>query len=247
MALDLTPIDTYDHLVTDVELDLVSTAKAHEAQPFDRLRSIPGVGKLLALVLLYEIDDIHRFPRVQAFVSYGRLVKGAKESAGKRYGTSGTKIGNAYLKGAVSEAAVLFLRNNAAGQKYLARLERRHGNGKALTVLAHKLARAVYYLVKRATAFDWDKVLHESWSGVGEPAASRDAEGMSLAIGARRAEMLRQRTHLSTAAFLPEPWPLIGRSLRLQELSRCSNMLDVCCPSPAPGTHWRMECIQPPL
>jgi len=92
-------------------------------------------------------------------VSYCRLVKCAKESAGKRYGTSGTKIGNAYLKWAFSEAAVLFLRNNPAGQKYLARLEKKHGKGKALTVLAHKLARAVYYMLKRGVAFDLNAFL----------------------------------------------------------------------------------------
>jgi transposase len=92
------------------------------------------------LVLLDEMHDITRFPRVQDFVSYCRLVKCAKESVGKRDGTSGTKIGHAYLKWAFSEAAVLFLRNNPAGQKYLARLEKKHGTGKALTVLAHQLA-----------------------------------------------------------------------------------------------------------
>ena len=68
----------------------------------------------------YEIHDIHRFPRGQAFVSSCRLVKWAKESAGKRYGTSGKKIGHASLKWAFSEAAVLFLRHNPAGQKFLA-------------------------------------------------------------------------------------------------------------------------------
>jgi transposase len=115
---------------------------------------VPGIGKILSLVLLYEIHDIHRFPRVQEFVSYCRLVKCAKESAGKRYGTSGAKIGNAYLKWAFSEAAVLFLRDHPPGQKYLARLEKQHGKGKALTVLAHKLARAVYYMCKRETVFD---------------------------------------------------------------------------------------------
>ena len=159
--LDLTLIDAYDRLLTDLELDLVRTAKEHDAQTFYRLRSIPGVGKILALVLLYEIHDIHRFPRVQEFVSYCRLVKCAKESAGKRYGTSGKKIGNAYLKWAFSEAAMLFLRNNPAGQKYLARLVKKHGKGKALTVLAHKLARAVYYLLKRDTAFNMDKFFNE--------------------------------------------------------------------------------------
>jgi transposase len=160
IEVDLTLIGAYDRLLTELELDIVNTAKAHEAQTFYRLRSIPGVGKILALVLLYEIHDIHRFPRVQEFVSYCRLVKCAKESAGKRYGTAGAKIGNAYLQWAFSEAAVLFLRNNPAGQKYLARLAKKHGKGKALTVLAHKLARAVYYMCKRDTAFDLDKFLH---------------------------------------------------------------------------------------
>jgi Transposase IS116/IS110/IS902 family len=82
------------------------------------------------------------------------LVKCAKQSAGKRYGTSGTKIGNAYLKWAFSEAAVLFLRENPAGQQYLTRLEKKYGQGNAFTLLAQKLARAVYYIFKRPTAFE---------------------------------------------------------------------------------------------
>jgi transposase len=156
VEVDLALIDFYDQLLRDVELTIVQTAKQHNAQTLYRLQSVPGIGKILSLVLLYEIHDITRFPRVQDFVSYCRLVKCAKESAGKRYGTSGTKIGNAYLKWAFSEAAVLFLRNNPAGQKYLARLEKKHGKGKALTVLAHKLARAVYYMLKREVVFDLD-------------------------------------------------------------------------------------------
>jgi transposase len=159
IEVDLALLNSYDRLLTELELSLVNTAKAHNAQIFYRLRSILGVGKILALVLLYEIHDIHRFPRVQEFVSYCRLVKCAKESAGKRYGTAGTKIGNAYLKWAFSEAAVLFLRANPAGQKYLARIMKKHGQGKALTILAHKLARAVYYMWRRDTVFDLDKFL----------------------------------------------------------------------------------------
>jgi transposase len=161
MEVDLALINHDDRLLTDLELYIVQTAKEHDAPTFYRLRSIPGVGKILALVLLYEIHDIRRFPRVQEFVSYGRLVKCAQASAGKRSGTSGKKIGNAYRKWAFSEAAVLFLRNNPVGQKYLARLEKRHGKGKALTVLAHTLARAVYDMLTRDTAFDLDTFLHE--------------------------------------------------------------------------------------
>jgi transposase len=159
IEVDLALIDVYDRLLTDLELSIVKTAKQHDANTFYRRRSVPGIGKSLSLVWLYEIQDIRRFPRVQEFVSSCRLVKCARESAGKRYGTSGKKIGNAYLKWAFSEAAVLFLRDNPAGQKQLARLERKHGKGKALTILAHRLARAVYYMLKREQAFDMSKFI----------------------------------------------------------------------------------------
>ena len=161
IAVDLALLGSYDELLRDLELHLVTAAKQDRANALYLLRTVPGVGKILSLVLLYEIHDIGRFPRVQDFVSYCRLVQYAKESAGKRDGTSGTKSGHAYLTWAFSEAAVLFLRTTPAGQKYLARLENKHGKGKALTVLAHKLARAVYDMLKRGTAFDLDKFFHD--------------------------------------------------------------------------------------
>jgi transposase len=63
IAVDLALITYYDQLLTDLELSIVKSAKQHDANTFYRLRSVPGVGKILALVLLYEIHDIHRFPR----------------------------------------------------------------------------------------------------------------------------------------------------------------------------------------
>jgi hypothetical protein len=74
-------------------------------------------------------------------------------------GCPGSKIGNAHLKWAFSEAAVLFLRDNPEGQKFLSRVEKKHNKGKALTILAHKLARAVYYMLKRKVAFDMKRFL----------------------------------------------------------------------------------------
>jgi transposase len=160
IEVDLALITYYDALLRDVELTIGKTAKHHDANTLYLLQTVPGIGKILSLVLLYEIHQIDRFPRVQDFASYCRLVKCAKESAGKRSGTSGTKIGNAHLKWAFSEAAVLFLRDNPAGQKFLTRLEKKHSKGKALTILAHKLARAVYYMLKNKTAFDMAKFLN---------------------------------------------------------------------------------------
>jgi transposase len=159
LAVDLALIGHDDELLRDVELSILTAAKQHHANTLYLLRTVPGIGEILSLVLLDEMHALERFPRVQDVVSSCRLVKGAKESAGKRDGTSGTTIGNAYLTWAFSEAAVLFLRATPAGQQYLGRLEKKHGKGKALTVVAHKLARAVYSMLQRHTAFDMHKFL----------------------------------------------------------------------------------------
>jgi transposase len=130
-------VDHDDALRRDVELCLLKTAQQPDSHTLSLLRTIPGIGESLSVVLRYAIHDLQRFPRVQDFVSSCRLVTCARESAGKRYGTSETKMGHAALKWAVSEAAALFLRTTPAGQKDRARLEKNHGNGKALTILAH--------------------------------------------------------------------------------------------------------------
>jgi transposase len=157
IELDLQLIDSYDQLLADVELHILRAAREHDGKALIRLRSVPGIGQILALVILYEIHDVNRFASVQDFVSYARLVKCAKESAGKRYGTSGSKIGNVHLKWAFSEASVLFLRANPKGQKYVDKLSSKHGKAKALSILAHKLGRAVYYMLERKKNFDMNK------------------------------------------------------------------------------------------
>jgi transposase len=161
IAVDLALLGTSDELLRQLELPLVTPAKQGGANARYLLRTAPGIEKILSLVLLYESHDIRRFPRVQEFVSYYRVVKCAKASAGTRDGTSGTKIGNAYLKWAFSEAAVLFLRHNPGGQKLLTRVAKNHGQGTALIVLAHTRARAVYDLLQRGAAFALDTFLHE--------------------------------------------------------------------------------------
>jgi transposase len=159
MAGDLALLGDYDPLLRALEWHIVKAATQHDAHPLYLLQTVPGIGKILRLVLLDEIHDIQRFPRVQDFVSSCRLVQCAKKSAGKRYGTAGTKIGKAYLQWACSEAAGLFLRAHPAGHKSRTRLEKKHGQGQALTLLAQQLGRAVYDMVKRQKALDMDRLL----------------------------------------------------------------------------------------
>jgi transposase len=202
---NLALLDHYDRLLTDLELHLTRRAKVHDVNAFYRLRSVPGIGQILALVLLYEIHDIHRFPRVQDFVSYCRLVKCAKQSDGKTYGYSGKKIGNAHLKWAFSEAAILCLRQNPAAQRYVARLAQLHGKPKALTILAHKLARAVYHMLAREHAFDATKFFPVTApSPVERPPVSPDVEpdarvNPAAARARHSARRSRQTAHTATS------------------------------------------------
>ncbi len=157
---DLELAGHYDGLIRSMERTVLEQAKIDDVSSLDLLQSIPGVGTILSLTLLYEIHVIARFKTVQDFVSYARLVKCQKGSAGKVLGTSGAKIGNAHLKWAFSEAAVLFLRKNTRGQKHLNRLRARHGKGKALSILAARLGRASYFMLRRRTAFDMDRFMN---------------------------------------------------------------------------------------
>ncbi len=154
VELDLAFIAHCDDQVRAVELYLTRAAKVDDPQAYARLRSVPGVGPVLALILLYEIHDVGRFPEVGQFLSYARLVGCAHESAGKKQGSGGNKIGNAHLKWAFTEAACLFVRASDQAKRWLARREKKHGKARALGALAARLGRAVYHLLRKGEAFD---------------------------------------------------------------------------------------------
>jgi transposase len=155
---DLALIDTYDQQLGEVELYLIRHAKIDDGNTFHRLRSIPGVGKILALIFLYEIHDIRRFADEGNFLSYARLVRGSHESAGKKKGSPGKKIGNAHLKWAFGEAACLLVRHSARGKAWLQRKEKKCGKAKALAILAAKIGRTVYHLWRKREVFDEARV-----------------------------------------------------------------------------------------
>ena len=165
---DLDLLDVYHRLLLDLEAQVKQQAKSHDQEAWASnersewpapvalhlLQTIPGVGKVLALVILYEIQDIRRFPKVGNFISYARLVKCAHESAGKRTKGGHNKVGNAHLKWAFSEAAFLFLRDNEPAKRLQQRLVSKYGKAKALSIIAQKLGRTVYFMLKRKEPFD---------------------------------------------------------------------------------------------
>ena len=161
IELNLALINQYDHVLRGVENYILSKVKVHDPNTFYLLRTVPGVGEILGLVMLYEIHDIKRFARVQNFTSYARLVKPARESAGKLKGGGNKKIGNAYLKWAFGEATILLIRDKQEVKDWHAQLKNRHGKARALAIISHKLGRAVYYMLNQHKVFDLQKFIGE--------------------------------------------------------------------------------------
>jgi transposase len=154
---DMKLLDVYHGVLLQLERQVLQQVRHHDPVLLGLLRTVPGIGKILALVMIYEIHDIRRFPRVGDFISYCRLVKPARESAGKNQGSKNSKIGNVHLKWAFSEAACLFLKGNPPAKELHQRLVSKYGKAKALSIIAQKLGRTVYSILKHRQPFDPEK------------------------------------------------------------------------------------------
>jgi len=132
--------------------------------------------------LLYEMHAVDRFDRVGQFLSYARLVRCAHESAGKKLGSGGKKIGNAHLRWAFAEAVCLFLRSSERARQWKQKQEKKHGPAKVLGILAARLARAVYHMLRKQEAFDEERF----WNGqAGERQPSTSKREPAAAKGTR--------------------------------------------------------------
>jgi len=158
---DLAMIRHFDHQIFQLEEELQRQTKQVAGREYALLQTVPGIGEGLALTILYEIGDINRFPTVKDFLSYCRLVKGTVASAGKIKGLRGAKLGNPYLRWAFGEAAVIAKRDHFRIRPLALRLEAKMGGNKikANTVVAIKLARAVYFMLKNKTVFDPERLV----------------------------------------------------------------------------------------
>lgn len=148
-------VEHYNRQIDLMEQALVKHASVQDSRDFNLLMTIPGVGEVLALTILYETIDIQRFPTVRDYVSYCRLAKGTEESGGKIIGSRGGKMGNPYLKWAFIEAACLAKRSHPDIARLGARLEKKKGPRKLVNgIIAAKLARAAYFMLLHKTGFD---------------------------------------------------------------------------------------------
>lgn len=118
------------------------------------LKTIPGIGEVLAIVIMLETGDVTRFARVGNFASYARCVDSARYSNGRKKGEGNTKNGNAYLVWAFVEAANFARRYSDEAKRFFERKKAKTNSVVATKALAHKLARASYHMLKEGQPFD---------------------------------------------------------------------------------------------
>ncbi len=149
-------IDFLTHKIKAIEQVVEGKVKLRE--PYDRLLDVPGIGKILALTIMLETGPISRFDKVGNFVSYCRKVSSKWVSNDKAKGKGNKKSGNKYLAWAFSEAAESARRLHDEPRAYYNRKMRRTNFMTAHNALAHKLARAAYYVMRDQVPFMPEKL-----------------------------------------------------------------------------------------
>lgn len=112
------------------------------------LQSTPGIGSTLGMTILLETGEIGRFASVGDYASYCRMVESVRWSNGKRKGRGNSKCGNRYLRWAFVEAANFAIRFSSPIKRWYDRKRSKRHRVVALKAVAHKLARAAYYMLR---------------------------------------------------------------------------------------------------
>ena len=144
-----------DEQIELLEKTVVDRVKLREEFRF--LKTVPGIGQIVALMIMLETGSIKRFPTVGDYSSYCRCVGSQKLSNGKKKGQGNTKNGNKHLAWAYVEAANFAIRYNARVKSFYQRKKAKRHGVLAIKAVAHKLCRACYHILKDQVPFDITK------------------------------------------------------------------------------------------
>jgi transposase len=199
LEADFDYVDNIDMIVKNLDQQIAANATHHSNTDYSLLRSAPGIGEILALTILYETHTIDRFATPQRYSSYCRVINAQCESAGKSLGRSGAdKIGNPALKWAFSEAAAAMLRESQPVREWYDRATKRHGKASAMARLRHRIAVAVFFMLKNRIAFDIHKFLQADYSHAASPKLQRMAESRTKPEPARNSRTPIRRGTLAS-------------------------------------------------
>ena len=143
-------------MIVDLEKAMLRVARLDPI--YEHLITVPGIGKVLALTIALETGDISRFDSVGHYASYCRCVGSKRLSNNKTKGQNNRKNGNKYLSWAYVEAANLSKRYCPQAQVFYLRKKFQTNNVVAIKALAHKIARACYYIMRDQVPFDETRI-----------------------------------------------------------------------------------------
>jgi len=149
---NLTMLECFSEQIEALERTVF--VRGRKMPEFEALQTVPGIGKILGLTITLETGNLERFPSVGNYTSYCRCVTSQKLSNGKRKGQGNKKNGNRYLAWAFGEAAHFAIRFNPGIRRYYQRKATRTKVMVALKAVAHKLARASYYVMRDQVPFE---------------------------------------------------------------------------------------------
>jgi transposase len=142
--------------IKEIEGEVLSKTKLRPE--FEKLLTMPGIGKILGLTIMLEVGDINRFPTVGNYSSYCRTVKSEKLSNNKKKGEGNRKNGNRYLAWAYVEAANFAIRSYPECESLYKRKKAKRNGVVAIKSLSNKLARASYYVMRDKVPYDAKKL-----------------------------------------------------------------------------------------
>jgi len=151
--------DSIDFLTRQIRaIETFIEKKLELADAYKNLLTMPGIGKILGLTIMLETGPVTRFKKVGNYASYCRAVSSQWTSNGKSKGQGNKKNGNKYLSWAFSEAAEFARRYDDKARAYYNRKLRKTNFMVAHAALAHKLARAAYYIMRDQAVFIPEKI-----------------------------------------------------------------------------------------
>jgi len=152
IAANLAIIETLDTVIAGIEKQVFEVVQP--TPRYKRLKTICGVGDVLAPTILLETGEIERFKSVGNYSSYCRVVESRRESNERKKGEGNKKCGNRYLAWAFSEAAHFAVRYNDRARRFFDRKASKRNRMVAIRAVAHKLARAAYFIQRDRVEFD---------------------------------------------------------------------------------------------
>lgn len=149
-------IDFLDKQIKRIEKAVLGEVKLKPE--YEKLQTVPGIGKILAFTIMLETGDIGRYDKVGNYTSYSRCVRSSRLSNEKKKGENNRKNGNKYLSWAYVEAANFIRRYCPEAKSWYQRKLSRSKQVVATKALASKICKACYFIMKDQVDFDVKKI-----------------------------------------------------------------------------------------